>query len=361
MIDTVKKLCSMSGVSGCEDEVRGYIRGRIEHHASDMRVDSMGNLIVFKRGKGTPSRCLMLCAHMDEVGIIITSINSDGYLKFDFVGGIDRRTVIGKRVYIGSDRLPGVIGIKAYHHVTKDEEKQVPKLTDLYIDIGADGEEAAKSLVSLGDFGVFAPNIIELGGGNIKAKALDDRIGCAALVKLIEETLEYDCHFVFTVQEEVGTRGALAAAFGITPDIAVIAEGTTAADLPFVPKGRKICSPGCGVVIPFMDGGTIYDRTMFEFLRDLAEKNGIPWQTKNYISGGTDAAAVQRTKSGIRVAGVAAAIRYIHSPASVGNKADFEGMLSLLRLFINNVEELNDGRYHKYTDCACERARRIGL
>ena len=340
MTDTLKKLCSLSGVSSCEDEVRGYIRGRIEHHVDEMRVDPMGNLIAFKKGKSKPERSLMLCAHMDEVGIIITRITEDGYLHFAFVGGIDRRTVIGKRVYIGPKHVPGVIGSKAFHLVQRSEENNIPKTDDLYIDIGASDEAEARAHISEGDIGVFAPGITELAGGYIKAKAIDDRVGCAALIKLIEEELEYDCTFVFTVQEEVGTRGALAASFGVKPDIAVIAEGTTAADLPFVDKGKRICSAGAGVVIPFMDGGTIYDRAMFEFLTKLADEGGIKWQTKQYISGGTDASAFQRGAGAVRVAGVAAAVRYIHSPASVGNINDFEGMFRLLREFIRRFGEL---------------------
>lgn len=340
MIETVKKLCSLSGVSSCEDEVRGYIRGRIEHNVDKMHVDNMGNLIAFKKGEKAPSRTLMLCAHMDEVGIIITRITKDGYLHFNFVGGIDRRTVIGKKVFIGAQRIEGVIGSKAFHLVPRAEEDKIPKTDELYIDIGAESEDEAKNSVALGDIGVFAPNMTMLGSEYIKAKALDDRVGCAALIKIIEQPIEYDCYFVFTVQEEVGTRGALAAAFGVKPDVAVIAEGTTAADLPFVEQSKKICSTGGGIVIPFMDGGTIYDRGMYNFLTELASKNDIKWQTKEYIAGGTDASAIQRSNSGVRVAGVAAAIRYIHSPASVGHIGDFEAMLKLLKLFISHFEEL---------------------
>ena len=165
MIDTVKTLCYLSGVSGFEDEVRDYILERVLDHADEIVTDPMGNLMVFKKGRVTPQKRVMLAAHMDEVGLIITSIDDDGYLKFSFVGGIDRRVAIGKSVFVGDNRVPGVIGIKAYHLVSRDEEKKVPKTDDMYIDIGVKNKKEAQEIVSLGDAAVFDDTIVEFGVG----------------------------------------------------------------------------------------------------------------------------------------------------------------------------------------------------
>ena len=309
---------------------------RAEPYADEMIRDTLGNLLVYKKGRARSGKSIMLAAHMDEVGMIIKSITDEGYLKFGFVGGADRRVAIGKRVFVGESRVPGVIGIKAYHLVSEEEEKSVPKTADLYIDIGAADRKEAEGAVRRGDFAVFGGDVKEFGGGYLKAKAIDDRVGCAVMIKLLEETPPVDCWFAFTVQEEVGTRGAFAAAFAVTPDIALVIEGTTAADSPAMPDYRQICRPGRGAVIPFMDGGTIYDRGLFELLRGIAEEKGIPWQTKEHIAGATDARAVQRTKEGVRVAGIAAAVRYIHSPSCVFRISDMGAMLDLAREFLRS-------------------------
>ena len=339
MLNLVKELCALPGVSSFEEEVRAFLMDRAAPFADDMRVDAMGNLIVFKKGKKSTGNKLMLCAHMDEVGLIIRSITEEGYLKFDAIGGINRRVLLGKQVEVGLNKVKGVIGLKAYHLVSREEEKVVPKLETFYIDIGAKNKAKAEKLVSVGDCGVFVSDCVEFGAGMLKAKALDDRIGCAVMLKLLEEELPLDCTFVFTVQEEVGTRGAFGAAFSVTPELALILETTTAADLPGVEGHQKVCAPGKGPVIPFMDNGSIADRGLFELLRDTAEAHGIPWQTKHYIAGGNDASAVQRSKAGVRTVTLSAAVRYLHAPASVASIQDMEHILQLTRHFLNAVAE----------------------
>lgn len=339
MLDTVKTLCYLSGVSGAESEVRDYILERAMPFASEIDTDTMGNLIVYKKGAAAPNKKVMLCAHMDEVGLIITGIDDDGYLKFSFVGGIDRRVVIGKSIYIGDDRVPGVIGIKAYHLVSREEEKKVPKTDEMYIDIGASSRTAAEKLVSLGDYAVFDDTIVEFGNGYLKAKAIDDRLGCAVMLKLIEFDLPCDCAFAFTVQEEVGTRGAKVAAYTIAPDVCLVLEGTTAADLPGSTEANEVCRLDGGVVIPFMDKGTIYDPVLYKALTQTADENGIKWQTKRMIAGGTDAAAVQRSMGGVRTVALACGIRNLHSPACVANTIDFEPMLELAKHFLEKISE----------------------
>jgi len=337
MIELLKELCCLHGVSGAEDEVRAFIQARAEPYADQIRTDALGNLIVFKRGKKASGNKLLLAAHMDEVGIIITKICDDGFLKFDFVGGVDRRVAIGKPVSLGPGHVPGIIGLKAIHLVSREEEKEVPKTESLYIDIGARDKASAQALVSPGDYGSFVCQPETLGRGLLKARAIDDRAGCAVMLELLKEELPLDVTFAFTAQEEVGTRGAFGAAFSVTPEIALVLETTTAADLPGVDVHRRVCAPGKGPVISYMDGSTIYDRELFEMLRGLAEAHDIPWQTKEYIAGGNDARTIQRTKAGVRAAALSAAVRYLHAPASVASISDLEDMRELTRLFLELI------------------------
>lgn len=334
MLELLKQLCLLNGVSGDEGEVRAFLRAQAEPYADSIRTDALGNLIVFKKGAKATGNRLLLAAHMDEVGLIITHVTDEGFLKFGFVGGVDRRIAIGKPVVLGSDRVPGIISLKAIHLTDKAELKKVPKTDSLYIDIGAGSREEALKKVPLGTYGSFVSQPEEFGDGFFKARAIDDRIGCAIMLELLKEELPLDVTFAFTAQEEVGTRGAFGAAFSVTPQVALVLETTTAADLPGVDSHRRVCAPGKGPVISYMDGSTIYDRGLFEDLRRLAEDNGIPWQTKEYIAGGNDARTIQRTKQGVRVAAMSAATRYLHAPSSVASVADFKNMLELTRLFL---------------------------
>ena len=336
---TIRTLCALPGPSGWEDPVRDWLTDQVRPWADELRVDRNGNLLVFKKGRKAPDKTILLAAHMDEVGLIVRSVTEDGFIRFAFVGGVDRRVVLGKKVYLGEKSVPGVIGLKAVHLTTEAERKSVPKVDQLYIDIGAENKEEALELVQPGDYGMFAAGVTQLSGGLLKAKALDDRVGCGILLELLKQDLPVDTWFAFTVGEESGCRGAFGAGFALKPDIAVIVEGTTAADSPAMEGARKVCSPGKGPVLPFMDGGSIYDRGLFCRLRDLAEQHGIPWQTKTYLSGGTDASAIQRSGSGARVAAVSAAVRYIHAPSSVGCMEDFDRMYRLLGLFLEDMAQ----------------------
>jgi len=337
MLETLKDLCQLNGVSGNESAVRDYIVKQAGKSTGDVRTDAMGNVIVFKKGAKTPKKKIALCAHMDEVGVIITSITNEGYLRFAMAGGVDNRVVVGKTVTIGKNGLLGVIGCKPIHMVkAKDREKTI-ETEDLYIDIGAANKEEASMLAALGDTGAFDDDIREFGDGFIKVKAIDDRFGCTVLLELIKSDLPVDCFFAFTVQEEVGLRGAMTAAFGIAPDVALIVESTTAADFPSVTDNKKITKAGKGVVIPFMDGGTIYDRELVSILTGIADKNDIPWQTKNVIAGGTDGAAFQRSRAGVKTAGIAAPVRNLHSPSTVVKITDLDAVYKLAGLFLEEM------------------------
>ena len=335
--EILKELCALNGVSGNEGAVRDHIAARVRPYAAEIETDAMGNLLVFVKGKRAPGKKVMLAAHMDEVGIIITGITEEGYLKFDFAGGVDRRVVIGKRVSVGDKAIPGVIALKAIHLLEDGEGKKVPAVKNMHVDIGCRSKAEAEKLISLGDTGAFDGHIVEFGGGFLRAKAIDDRVGCAVMLALIQEGVPVDCHFAFTVQEEVGCRGANAAAFRIRPEIALVLEGTTAADLPSQQGSERVCAPGKGPVLPFMDGSSIYDRGLWKELTALAEAKGIPWQTKTWISGGTDASSIQKTACGARVAAISAAVRYIHSPSCVGCTEDFENMLRLARAYLETL------------------------
>ena len=337
MLDLVKELCQKSGVSGFEEEIRAAIIDKIRPYASAVKVDAIGNLIVFKKGKKQTDKRLLITAHMDEVGFIVKKIDDGGYIKFAAVGGIDRRVLLGKKVFIGEHRIPGIIGLRAYHLVSPSEEKIVPKTEDMYIDIGAADQTGAQQIVSPGDFIVFDSDCVEFGSGLFKAKAIDDRLGCAIMIKLLEGDLPIDCTFVFSAQEEVGTRGAFGAAFSISPDIALVLEATTAADLAGIKDHRQVTTLNGGPVFGLMDSGTLYDRDLYDLLRRLAEENNISWQAKRYIAGGNDASAIQRSKGGVRVASLSAPVRYLHTPSCVASIKDFDAMLVLAQKFIDAV------------------------
>ena len=335
MIELMKQLCALPGPSGCEDAVREFVLEKVKPFADEIKTDAIGNIMVFRKGKKALERPVVVCAHMDEVGVIIKQITDDGMLKFGFVGGVDPRVVIGRPVRFGD--VQGVIGIKAVHLTTAAERRTMPKTKDLYIDIGAASKAAAEDKVSLGDYGVFDSAVVEFGDGLIKAKAIDDRVGCAALLKLIEDEPPIDTWFCFTVQEEVGLRGAASMAYALDPGFAMVLEGTTAADLAEVEGGKAVCRVRGGVVLPFMDGATIYDAELFELMRNACDKRGIRWQTKTRVAGGTDAGRIHKSRAGVRVCAAAAPVRYIHSPSSVAAAADCEAVLSAARAFLEEL------------------------
>lgn len=339
MLETLKTLCSQSGPSGCEDEVREYLKREAEPYADRMEVLANGSLLVFRRGRRALRHTVMLCAHMDEVGMMVSHIEDDGCLRFQFVGGVDRRVMIGKKVFVGAGKLPGIVGMKPIHLTTDEEEETVPKRKELYVDVGARSKAEAEKLTFLGDYISFGGGCTELQNGMLRMKALDDRVGCAVLLETLKQKeLPVDAWFAFTVQEEIGGRGAHASSHHLRPDLALVVEGTTAADLPGSSGAERVCSPGQGPVIPFMDRSTIYDRDLLRLLREAADERGIPWQTKTRIAGGTDAQAIQKACSGCKVGALSAALRYIHSPSSVGCAKDFEQMQTVLYGFLEKLE-----------------------
>ncbi len=330
MLELIKELCALPGVSGRENAVRDFIIGQIKDYA-EYSVDPLGNLIVFKKGKKPANHKVMLDAHTDEVGFIISGITPDGFLRFETVGGINTGVFVGRRVKVGEKGINGVFGIKPVHLVDKENEKKLPSDGELYIDIGAKDKEEAQKYVRLGDSAWFSSDFEEFGNGFIKSKALDDRAGCAILIKMIQSELEYDAWFSFSVQEEIGLRGAAASAFGIEPEYAVVVETTTAADISGVKGEKRVCICGNGGTVSFMDRSTIYPKELFDKALEIAEKNNIPCQVKTMASGGNNAGAIHKSRCGVKTLTVSVPCRYLHSPACVMKYNDVESSYELVK------------------------------
>ena len=330
MLELIKELCLLPGISGRENAVRDYIIEQIKDYA-EYSIDPLGNLLVFKKGKNPAKNKVMLDAHMDEVGLIVTAITSEGFLRFTKVGGVDSRVILGRTVKVGKKAVNGVVGIKPVHLVDKKEEDSIPKADDLYIDIGAKSREEAMEYVHLGDSVWFESDFVEFGEGFVKAKALDDRAGCAILIEMIKSELEYDMWFSFSVQEEIGTRGAQTAAFTIAPDYAIAVETTTAADISGVKDEKRVCICGKGGTVSFMDRSTLYSKELFDKAFEIAEKNSIPCQPKTMVAGGNDSGAIHKSRGGVRVLTVSIPCRYLHSPSCVIKLDDAKESLRLVK------------------------------
>jgi endoglucanase len=337
MFENLKELCLINGSSGDEKRVREYIRSRI--NPDECFTDTLGNLIAFKKGKKRPKNKIMLAAHMDEVGFMITDITEDGFLRFGAVGGIAPRVVIGRGVALESGAL-GVVGTKAVHQQSEDERKKAPDFEHMLIDIGASSAEEAAKVVSRGDYAYFDADFFGFGDGFIKGKAIDDRAGCLIMMDMINGEPEYDAWYAFTTQEEIGTRGAKAAAYTVAPDIAIVLETTTACDIPDVSGGRKVCELGKGCVVSYMDRATIYDRELFSLAFSAAEERGIPVQTKTLVAGGNDSGAIHVSRGGVRTCALSVPCRYLHSPSCVIKQSDFEAVKQMAAVMLSAAAEL---------------------
>lgn len=334
----LKELTELPGVSGDEKQVRDFILEKIRDKCDEIYIDSIGNLIVKNRGTGKSSKKIMLCAHMDEVGLIVSKITDDGFLKFKCVGGIEPGVLVSKKVLIGKELIHGVIGAKAIHLQKKSERESLPQISDLYIDIGAKDKEDAERFVSIGDYCVFDSAYVEFGDGYIKAKALDDRAGCGCLISLTERRFAFDLYLVFTVQEEVGLRGARVAADRIRPDVAIVIEGTTCSDVYGTEERDYSTVSGGGAALSIIDRSTYYDKELTNALYNTAKKHNIPVQFKKTATGGNDAGAIHTSFGGVKTAAISVPARYIHSPSSVIKKTDYEALCTLLYTFLQESE-----------------------
>ncbi len=330
MTENLKNLCNLDATSGDEKTVSDHIISKIDGFC-DWKTDNLSNIIAFKKGKKTPLKKIMIDAHTDEVGLIITNITKDGYLKFTTVGGIDIAAIINRKVKINGN-INGVISGKPIHLIGKDERKKLPKEESLYIDIGAKTKEEAEKYVTLGDRAVICGDF-SVSGENIISKAIDDRAGCAILIDLLRNDSEYDFYASFSVQEEVGLRGAKVSAYSINPDFAIMLESTTAADIAGVSVEKTVCTLGKGPTVSFMDGATVYDRELY----NAALVSGIPCQTKRAVTGGNNSGAVHLTREGVRCIAISVPCRYIHSSSSVANLEDIENSKKLAVYMLNGI------------------------
>jgi putative aminopeptidase FrvX len=330
----LEKLCNACAVSGNEGEVRKIVLEEIKTYADDVKIDALGNVLVTRKGTGRNRLRVMLDAHMDEVGLILVADEGDGLFSFQTVGGIDPRHLPGKQVLVGKEHLPGVIGMKPIHLADSAELKRKPPIDSLRIDLGPNGK--AKP----GDWATFATRFKRV-GPSIMAKAIDDRIGVATLIELVKHApTNIDLLAAFTVQEEVGLRGAQVAAYAFNPDLAIAIDSTPAHDLPRHDGAENTAyntKLGIGPAIYVYNRSTIDDPHLVRYLKETAEAAGIPYQIRQPGSGGTDAGAIQRMHSGVPVVSVSVPHRYTHSPISVSRVDDWKNTISLLYAALQKI------------------------
>ena len=343
-LERLKILTEIPGISGFEEKVSEYISEEIKGKADSSWIDNMGNLIALKKGTDGDNRKLLLMAHMDEVGLIVKRINDDGSLAFYTVGGVDPRVLIGKKVYIGNDMLPAVIGFEAIHLQEQSSVLKTPDLKQLSVYAGFSKKDEAKKSVKVGDPVFFSTEYMQVDGRAI-GKAFDDRTGCEVLLSVLEELCDnpvnYDVYFAWVVQEEVGLRGSGVAARQVEPDASIIFEGTTAGDNPELPEPRWSTRIGQGPVLTYAHSGLVLDRRIFETILETAKSNKIPFQFKSRLVGGTDAARIARTASGFRAGVIATPSRYIHSPVSMIDIKDFENIVLLAKTLVREGKVLS--------------------
>jgi putative aminopeptidase FrvX len=333
-LDLLRALSNAAAVSGDEGAVRKLVLEAIGPHVDEVKVDALGNVLAVKRAaKGRNHPRLLLAAHMDEVGMMIVDHDTDGSLRFEVVGGLSERVLLGKAVIVGPRRLPGVIGAAPVHLLGGERLETVVRPGQMRIDVGAGNQEAARHQVPLGERATFATEFAVLDGA-LRGKALDNRLGCATLIGLLRGgPYPVELHAAFTVQEEVGLRGARVAGFAVEPQAAIALDCTPANDLPDS-RGRENTQYnarlGHGPVIYMADGRTISDRRLVDFVCLTAEEAGLPYQIRQPGGGGTDAGAIQQSRAGVPVVSVSVPARYLHTPAALARTGDWHNTLRLL-------------------------------
>jgi endoglucanase len=336
-LELLRELSNAVAVSGDEGAVRRLILDAIHNQVDEAHVDALGNVLAVKRGTnaGRNDRVLV-AAHMDEVGLMVTGHDPDGALRLQLVGGVDERILSGKPVLVGPKRLPGVIGATPMHLLKPNGRSAAVKISQLRIDIGADSAGAAEKMVKVGERAAFATEFAVL-GPSLRGKALDDRLGCATLVELLRGgPYSFDLHAAFTVQEEVGVRGAKVAGYAVEPMCAFILDCTPAHDLPPSDESRENTEYntrlGHGPAIYIWDRATISDQRLVRFLQATAEAAGVPYQFRQPGSGGTDAGAIHLARSGVPSVSLSVPGRYLHTPAALVRAEDWRNTIRLMRL-----------------------------
>jgi endoglucanase len=331
----LERLSNACAVSGDEGEVRKIVIEEVRPHADEVKVDALGNVLVTKRGSGEHPLRVMLAAHMDEVGLMLTYDMGDGIYRFDTVGGLSAADLPAKAVRVGKEHIPGVIGLKPLHLGNGDENKKPIGLEDLRIDVGP-----VTGKVKVGDRAAFATVFIQQ-GPSLRGKALDNRLGVATLIELVKHAPpKIDLQAAFTVQEEIGLRGARVAAFKLNPDMAIILDSTPAYDLPTWDIDENVrynTRLGMGPAIYVADSGTLYDPRLVRFLIETAEAHKIPCQIRQPGGGGTDAGMIHKQRVGVPSVSVSVPGRYHHSPASIVRLSDWQHTLNLVAIVLSHL------------------------
>jgi len=333
----LQQLSEAVGVSGAETEVRSAILKLIEPHVDDIQTDVMGNIIALKKGTKKNGFKVMVDAHMDEVGFMVSGHENNGTLKVESIGGLDNRILLGKRVLVGEKCIPGVIGMKPIHLLSATERDKVVELKSMRVDIGVTSKSAAEGKAPLGTRIAFDSEFMQT-RTHARGKAFDDRAGCSVLVHLLEaDPYPFDLYASFTVQEEVGLRGARVAAHRIEPNCAFALEGTIADDLPKEDDVSPTTQLGKGPAISVMDRSTIFSHKLNNLLAATGDELGIPYQFKQPGVGGTNAGSISLTGVGVPVASVAVPCRYIHSPAAMLYKRDYQNAAKLVEAALRRL------------------------
>jgi endoglucanase len=342
--DLLQQLSEAPGVPGREEQVRSLIRAALGELARDATVDGMGNLIVNVAGpEGAPT--VMVSAHMDEIGFVVSHIDKDGFLRLQNLGGFDTRNLFARHVTVhtrGGQRI-GVLnpGVKPIHISSEEERKQIPEMQDFVVDLGLEAE-TVKAEVRVGDMVTLLVPFHDL-GRTVSGKALDDRTGCWILVETLRrlKAPAVNVAAVFTVQEEVGLRGATTGAFAVAPDVGVALDTTLAVDTPGTPEHLAVTRMGEGVGIKVSDSSVISNGWLVDALADLAEKNGVAYQFEVLPRGGNDAGAIQRSRSGVPSVTLSTPSRYVHTVTEMVSKADLEAAVALLGAFLETEGAAN--------------------
>jgi putative aminopeptidase FrvX len=328
-------LSNACGVSGAEGEVRKIVQDELKDIADEMKVDAMGNVLVTRKAKVDHPLRVMVAAHMDEVGFMLVA-EEDGMFRFELVGGIDKRQLPGKPVWVGSKHVPGVIGAKAIHLTEEGETERVIPLDTLKIDLGPDGGTKAK----IGDRATFATTF-RRSGISLCGKALDDRLGVATLIELVRKSPPtIDLLAAFTIQEEIGLRGARVAGYSFNPDMAIVIDATPANDLPDWQGNENVSYNtrlGDGPAIYVADGMTISDPRLVRYLAKTAEDNDIPFQIRQPGAGGTDAGAIHKQRGGIPSVSISVPVRYAHTAMLIARLSDWDHYVTLLHIALSGL------------------------
>lgn len=339
-VDLLKKICEAPGVPGYESKIRNLIIEEVKDLVDELSVDNMGNVITIKKGKSSEKRA-MVAAHMDEIGFIVTHIDDKGFVRFTTLGGFDPKTLTAQRVIVhGKKDLIGVMGTKPIHVMSPEERNKMPKIKDFYIDLGMPKEEVEK-YVQVGSPISRERELIEM-GNCVNCKSIDNRVSVFILIEALRNLKEcpYDVYGVFTVQEEVGIRGANVAAHSINPDFGFGLDTTIAYDLPGAAAHEKVTSLGEGTAIKIMDAMTICDYRMVDYMKQIADKNKIKWQPELLVAGGTDTAGIQRMgKAGAISGAVSIPTRHLHQVIEMANKDDIDASINLLNACLESLDQ----------------------